>query len=114
DLPVFPRLTFRRISDGAIRTLDPGAMGMPPLDFHTTNGHWVDQADPILQLLNVAPGRLVDGDCDPGTAPAGPLQGTSNFHPGIRVQRDGSGCAGPPPGQHKRLSDEDAMLAAHG
>ena len=117
SLPVCPKLTFDRISPPgpATRTLDPCATGMPPLQFNSTNGHWLDSAPPQLNLIQVQGNLFVDGDCNPNTPPTGPLPGTSNFHPGVRVERCGP-CGGPPslPAPVKRLTNEDALLASHG
>ena len=113
-LMVCPRLIFDRIGPPGTRTLDPCALGSPPLQFNSLNGHWLDQAYPPLNLIQVPNGLFVDGDCNPGTPPTGPLPGTSNFFPGERVQRCGPGCGGSVPPPVKRLTDEDAQLAAHG
>ena len=112
QLPVQPKFTFTRISDNAVRVLDPGGMGMPPDMFSTTNSHWVDVPDPALQLTIVPPGLTLDSDCNPSTPDAGPFPGTSNFFPGVRVPRSDNTCTGHPP-QEKRLTEEDAQLAAH-
>lgn len=112
DLPVCPKLTFTRSGSPAVRTLDPCASAMPPLLLKTTRGHWVDAPDPALQLTQVAPGVLLDNDCDPVT-PAISLAGTSNFHPGVGVRRSAPGCNVATP-QRKRLTEEQAQLAAHG
>ena len=112
SLPVCPRLTFRRIGDGAVRNLDPCALAMPPLAFNASTGHWVEIPDPILNLTQVPAGLLIDHDCNPTTAPL-TLAGTSNFHPGVGVRRDAPGCNGPAT-QQKRLTEEDAQLAKHG
>ena len=54
---------------------------------------------------------MLDNDCNPGTPPTS-LPGTSNFHPGVGVRRDGLGCDGPAT-QHKRLTEEDAQAIAY-
>ena len=112
SLPVCPRLTFQRIGDGAVRTLDPCALGMPPLAFNVADGHWVQNPDPILNLTQVPAGFVLDHDCNPVSPPVA-LIGTSNFFPGVRVTRGAPGCDGPGT-QKKRLTEEDALLAKHG
>jgi len=112
SLPVCPKLIFTRVGPPATRTLDPCALGMPPLNMQTSNGHWVDVANPIFNLIQVMPGTPLDSDCNPGTPPV-VLGGTSNFHPGVGVRNDGPGCDGPGT-QQKRLTDEEAQLAKHG
>lgn len=112
-LPVQPVFTFTRISDAATRLLDTGMMGLPPIEFHALSGRWVESADPALQLIHAPPGLLVDHDCNPATPNAGPLPGSSDFFPGVAVARCGSGCTGHVP-QRKRLTSEEAQLAAHG
>ena len=112
NLPVCPKLTFVRVGNPGVRTLDPCALGMPPLVMHTATGHWVENPDPILNLTQVAPGLLLDNDCNPASPPTA-LVGTSNFHPGVGVRRSTPGCDGPAT-QHKRLTEEDAQLAKHG
>jgi hypothetical protein len=112
SLMVCPKLVFTRIGDNAVRTLDPCFLGMPPLNMQTSDGHWVDVANPAFNLIQVGPGVPVDGDCNPGTPPT-VLTGTSNFHPGVGVRSDGPSCDNPPP-QQKRLTEEQAQLASHG
>jgi hypothetical protein len=113
QLPVCPKLTFNRLTGPpATRILDPCALGSPPIVMQTTNGHWVEVADTILNLTQAPPGLSVDGDCNPGT-PSTVLQGTSNFHPGVGVRREGPTCDGPAH-QKKRLTEEEQQLADHG
>jgi hypothetical protein len=110
-------LTFRRIAGGppAIRQIDLCMAGFPPLQFQTLNGHWLDQPFPPLNLVQIPPGLFVDHDCDGITPDVGPLPGSSNFFPGVRVERCGGSCAGPPPQPPvKRLTLEQAVLAQHG
>lgn len=112
-LPVKPLLIFTRIGDGQQRTLDPAAFGMPPIEFNALNGRWVDVPDPLLQIISAPAGLMIDHDCNPSTPDIGPFPGGSNFVPGVSVARCAPGCAGSAR-QKKRLTDEDAQLAAHG
>jgi hypothetical protein len=112
QLPVQPKFVFTRVGDNAVRVLDPGTLGVPPVLFSTTNGHWVDAADPSLNMTVVPPGLTLDADCDPATPDVGPLPASSNFFPGVRVPRSGPSCNGTPR-QQKRLTDEEQQLAAH-
>ncbi len=112
QLPVQPKLTFTRVGDNAVRVLDMGGLPMPAVVLNTANGHWVDHPDPQLHLTLVSPGAPVDSDCDPTSPPEILPFGTTNFFPGVRVPRSAPGCDGQP-AQEKRLTDEDAQLAAH-
>ncbi len=111
-LLVRPLLTFVRRNDGVTRVLDTVLAGIPPVQFTTLNGRWLD-FDPGLHLIRVPAGVTVDHDCVPATPAAGPLPATSNFHPGVRMARCGAGC-GQQAQPRKRLTEEEAMLAAHG
>jgi hypothetical protein len=63
QLPVVPRLDFRRLSDGATRTADPA----PPDVFQSAGSPWVipfgpGACDPYAQgVTQIAPGVQVDG-----------------------------------------------------
>lgn len=91
-LNVAPRLVFERRGDGAYRVFDPVAMGAPPIDFHSDNGHWVELPDPALLVAGAPAGLAVDGDCDGDVDP--PLPGTSNFFPGVRSGHCSAGPSG--------------------
>jgi hypothetical protein len=106
-LPVQPKFTFVRQGDGAVRVLDTGAWGLPPIDFNG-NGPWVHTPDPTFQIITAPPGVAVDGNCDGGFE--APLPGTSNFVPGIHEVPCGPGGNE----QRKRLTEEEALLAKHG
>ncbi|MFO0839494.1 MAG: lamin tail domain-containing protein [Phycisphaerae bacterium] len=112
-LPVLPRLTFTRLSDNAQRVLDFGQMSLPPIVFQTTDGHWLEQDPGGLGLITAAAGLSVDHDCDGGTLDVGPLIGSSNFHAGLRAHRCTPNCNEPPQFK-KRMTHEQALLAAHG
>ncbi len=105
-LPETPKLIFVREVDSEVRVIDP----TPQIDFQATDGRWVHNPDPLLQVVRVPPGGIVDGNCD--GIPDPPLPGTSNFAPGVWSL--GDECALPGVGQVKRLTPEQAMLAAHG
>jgi len=112
-LPVLPRLIFTRLRDGAVRALDYGQLRIPPINFTTRNGHWLD-FDPGFHLITAQPGFIrVEHDCDPNTPPIGPLPGSSNFFPGMRIAHCSAGCVGDPIPQ-KRITHEDSLLVAHG
>jgi len=98
-LPVLPKFTFTRVGDNAVRTYTPSS----PFLFTINGAGWVDVPDPLLNLITVPPGTQLDGDCNPGTAPA-TLLGSDNFHPGIRIQRCDASCAAPTPPQRKRVT----------
>ena len=113
SLPVCPKLVFRR-SDGppAQRQLDPCAMGMPPITLDTANGHWL--STPFPGQITVPSGLFVNHDCDSFTPDRGPLPGTSNFVPGVRIERCLGACVGPPPPPKIRITEENSLLAKHG
>ena len=73
-LPVTPKLIFVRQNDGAVRPLDPA----PQIDFQATDGRWVHNPDPLLQVVRVPPGGILDGNCDgiPDPLPAQPVNAT--------------------------------------
>lgn len=102
------RFTFTEVGNpGNIRILDPP---LPPINLNTLNGHWM-YAAPLPFILNTSPGGLpVDHDCNPVT-PDRIIPASSNFAAGMRSV--GATCAG---GGHagKVLTQEEAMLAAHG
>jgi len=106
-LPVSPQFIFIRQSDAAIRVLDVGLMGFPPLVFNTNNGHWVSTPDPAFQIITALPGVVVDQNCDGQFDTT--LPGTSNFVPGLQIVECGAGAS-----QRKRLTDEQALFAQHG
>jgi len=105
-LPVQPQLIFVRESDLAVRILDPA----PQLIFQATDARWVHDPEPSLGVIRVGPGAVTDGDCD--AAPDPPLPGTSNFAAGVWSLW--GECSPPVPEQRKRLTPEQATLAAHG
>jgi hypothetical protein len=113
-LPVKPKLTFTRISDGTVRVLEYNDPNQPAITFTTQNGHWL-RFDPQQFGLVVAPaGILVDADCNVTTLPVGPLPGSSpNFIAGARTLRCFPDCAQPPQ-RVVRLTVEQALEAAHG
>gem|GEM_PF-5763416 len=114
-LPVRPRLVFTRLSDGTERVLDFGLEpNLPPLQFQTLNGHWLNFDPGIFNLVSAPAGLWVDHDGNPFTPPVGPLPGTSpNFFPGLRALRCAPGCD-PPDRVVKQMTQEEAQLAAHG
>jgi hypothetical protein len=110
-LPVQPKLTFVRSSDFTTRMLDMGVMGFPPIVFSANDAKWVYVADPSFSIVTAPAGVHVDANCDGLLEP--PLPGSSNFVPGIVALP----CVpSSPPGspQRKRLTQEQALLAAHG
>ena len=107
-LPVRPKFFFTRTTPPAMRILDAGAMGQ--IQFGSTNGRWVETANPSLGITRVQAGAVVDRNCD-GT-PDPPLPGSSNFTPG--VYESTCVCVTSPPGQAKTLTQEEQMLEAHG
>jgi hypothetical protein len=108
-LPVQPRFTFTRLSDGAVRILDAGELGMEPLLFtpEAPSPSWVYAPDPQYQLTSAPPGGMVDPACNGVFGP--PLPGTSNFVAGIATVTCDTGDE-----QRKRLTEEEALQAAHG
>ena len=50
-LSVQPKLTFTRLSDGAVLVLDTGLEERPPLVFTSTNTPWVHELGPDLDIL---------------------------------------------------------------
>ena len=115
NLPVLPRLIFTRVSPPAVRVLDFGALAIPPIQFQTLDGHYSNTDPGTLGLIQAPGGLLVDHDADPGTPRVGPLPGTSaNFFAGVRPLRcDSTGCS-PVISVVKRMTHEQALLAAHG
>ena len=107
QLPVLPRLVFVRQSDMAMRTADP----VPPILLAGTNARWVYNPNPALQVVRVMPGAITDGNCD--GAPDPPLPPTTNFAAGVWSRGDECPFTPTAP-QVKRLTQEQAMLAAHG
>ena len=101
---VVPKLNFTWVGGypGGDATLDPA----PQLDFIVTNGCW-SHTDPGFGIY-VSAGGTVDHDCDgvdDVTYPA-----TSNFFPGVCWIQCEDGTTEP----RKRLTPEQALLAAHG
>lgn len=114
-LSVRPGLVFTRLGDNAQRVLDWGATGLPPIQFQTQNGRWLDHDPGTFGLVTAAPGLLVDHDGDAFTPWVGPLTGSAfNFFPGLRAERCTPGCANPPDLKLKRMTQEESQLAAHG
>ena len=112
-LPVMPKFVFTRQHDFVERTLDFGAVFAPPVQFQTLDGHWLP-FDPGFNIIHAVPGILVDHDGDTNTPPVGPLPGSSNdFFPGLRSTHCKLLCADSP-GFLKRMTHEQALLAAHG
>jgi sugar lactone lactonase YvrE len=111
---VQPRLVFTRISPPeAIRILDFGEQGMPPILFDAQQGHW-STADPGLGLVQTQQGLHVDHDVNPSTPEVGPLPGTSGFFPGVGIYPCQSGDCNGRVEFLKRLTTEQALSAAHG
>jgi hypothetical protein len=105
-LPVQAKFTFIRQSDSAVRTLDgPGV----PVVTLSGGGGWVHVPSPGFGVMTAGPAS-VDGDCDGAVGPL--LPGTSNFAPGISPVP--CACGVPAARQQKKLTSEQAMLAAHG
>jgi hypothetical protein len=72
---VQPKFTFTRGSDGAMRVLDTGSLGIPPVMLHSTEpAPWVHQANP---------GVLLQPACG------------VNFVPGIQEANQGTTCVSP-------------------
>ena len=113
QLPVLPRITFTRQSDGLLRTLDFGLYGIPPIEFNSEEGHWFS-ADPGLGLIQTQAGLHVDHDGDPMTPAVGPLRGTSRFFAGVGLYQCQTGDCNSTIEFKKRLTTEHAQLAAHG
>jgi hypothetical protein len=114
-LPVRPRFVFSRLSDNAQRVFDFGQLpGQPTVQFNTLNGHWM-RFNPGFPLVEAEPGFTVDHDGSPFTPEVGPLPGTSpNFFAGLRFSRCQPGDCASPAQPQIRLTQEQAMLAAHG
>lgn len=116
SLPVQPKFIFTPVVPGPPPVvLDTGVEGLPP-DVLLVNGSgcWVHVPNSGFGITVVPAGQQVDGNCNGILDP--PLPGTSNFVPGVnQLQSD---CATPPgPNgqvQTKKLTEELAMLAAHG
>ena len=103
DLPVIPKLTFIRVSDGAIQVVDPA----PLVQFQGNQTGWAEigtQFDPFQNgIVPLAPGIAVDGDGD------GILDyvttGGGGFVPGVGF----NGCE-----FECDFNQENALLGAHG
>lgn len=114
DLPVLPKLTFTRtLPSPAVRVLDFGAVLAPPIQFQTLHGHWLP-SDPGFSVVTAPAGLSVDHDCDGGTPPVQNLPPTTNFFPGLRAEHCQDGNCPSPLLVMKRLTVEQAALAAHG
>jgi hypothetical protein len=108
-LPVTPKFIFIRQSDLAQRVLDLG--GMLTINFETgCKGHWT-YSDPGFGIFTSPGGLTVDHDCNPST-PEVPVGASSNFIPG--VQAVPCTCSQPAREYKKRMTHEEAQLAAHG
>lgn len=109
-LPVTPKLVFMRQDLLVARQIDPA----PPLTFNVVKGRWVFEPEPGLQIRQILEGTVTDGNCD--TIPDFPLQGSSNFTPGVWQLSCESSCRVPPltEPQKKRLTREEEILASHG
>lgn len=114
-LPVLPKLTFTRtLPSAATQVLDFGVAGLPPIQFTTTNGHWLAFDPGGLGLVRAQNGFTLDHDCNTGTAARGPYPPSSNFLAGVRVDRCLGGTCPDPVLYRKRLTQETAASAAHG
>jgi hypothetical protein len=93
-----------------VRQLDPA----PQLVFNVNKGRWVFEPEALLQVRQIAPGTVTDGDCD--LSPDSPLQGSSNFTPGVWQLSCEPTCKTPPLAepQKKVLTREEEILASHG
>ena len=110
-LPVTPKFTFIRQSDLAERVLDLG--GMLTINFETERlckGQWT-YSDPGFGIFTSPGGLTVDHDCNLST-PEVPVGAGSNFFPGVQAIPCDS--IQPPQKYKKRLTHEEALLAAHG
>lgn len=114
-LPVLPKLVFTRgVPPLCTIVFDYGINGLPEVVFSTPPnkpGRWIRGVFPGLTEEPLG-GAQVDGNCD-GSADD-PLPPTGDFHPGIRVPRCPSSGCGPTPPMQNRMTEEQAMLAAHG
>jgi hypothetical protein len=108
-LPVQPRLVFTRVSDGKVKPADEG---VPPLQFNTQNGRWLGYNPPQFQLIHAQAGLQVDHDGNPATPMVTLPASSTNFFPGMRIERCQPGCGSGV--VMKRLTEEDALLAKHG
>ncbi|HEY2952198.1 MAG TPA: thrombospondin type 3 repeat-containing protein, partial [Verrucomicrobiae bacterium] len=114
-LPVQPRFIFRRPRDGAVRVLDYGHEGLPPLQFTISNGHWARYEPGTAGLVAAPPGLRVDHDCDPATPAIGPFPGSANnFFAGLRVDRCPSDDCDAPTQTRLRLIQATASGAGLG
>ena len=120
SLPVLPRLVFTRISPppappcSGVITLDYGTASLPPIVFTTANGSWFPDSPPGMGLVAApVPGVQVDRNCDGSVETSLPAT-SANFHPGVRVPRCASDTSCAPRSPVKRLTVEQAVLAAHG
>lgn len=118
SLPVLPKLIFTPISGTSCGpvTLDFGEEGLPPIVFGTASGHWVPATPFALDLVEQPDEQVhvaVDRDCD-GAFEAGFLPATTNFHAGVRFPRCQADDCLDLRDPEKRLTDEQAQLAAHG
>lgn len=113
-LYVQPRLIFTNVmTPERIRILDFGELGLPPIDFTATQGRWLT-ADPNLGLVQTQAGLHVDHDLNPSTPEVGPLRGTSGFFAGVGAYQCQLGDCNGQVEFRKRLTTEQAQLAAHG
>ncbi len=78
-LPVQPRFTFTRLSDGAVRILDTGLAGQPPVVLQGTAMSFVNQLHSSVDIIHDGQGEFVPGvvEGQPGDmATQVPLPGT--------------------------------------
>jgi hypothetical protein len=110
-LPVKPKLIFTQVGFPLnVRTLDTGL----PIQFSTavTNGHWTYSSLGTGFFIATSPGGILyDNDRNPIT-PMITIGPSSNFVAGFRAV--GATCETPSHGHGKTMTEEMALLAAHG
>lgn len=114
-LPVLPKLIFTRTSDQLEQVFDFGIEALPPINLASPcSAPWVHIPDPGFGITEVTAGSMpqLDVNCD-GVFEAAIPDGTSNFVPGIFpipcICNNMTSTA-----QKKRITLEEAQLAAHG
>ncbi len=109
-LPVTPRFIFTKVGDPhQVQVLDLGYDPMV-ISFQTLCGRWT-YFDPGFGIVTSPGGDSVDHDCNPLTSEV-PVAASSNFFPGVwPIPCD---CINPADTHYKRMTREQALLAAHG
>ncbi|HWR83574.1 MAG TPA: hypothetical protein VN285_09740 [Candidatus Deferrimicrobium sp.] len=113
SLPVTPQLIFRRIDPPPINppiVMDPANTDM----MVTQNGRWASSVPPPFGLWESPGGVTVDDDCNSLTPESLVPPRSGCFYPGMTVEPCSPQNPGPAICGGKVLTEEEALLAAHG